>query len=170
MSDGFGEYTSPTGDTSIDPALRAGVEELAQFLRAEPMADDEALERRLIDLGLSEPQAAKLIVFAPIAFTRYLYRAAGVRFAPNYVAMSPDGRPAPERPIAEEPAFQAAWAWCMEAAAQVATDDRFLYVAARSGGWKAIQSILRQGASLEGIITSPPFVPEPAGRPEDVGP
>src|SRR4051812_24217388 len=92
----------------VDLALLAGVDAMVAFLRADPTADDEGIVRHLIDKGLSEPQATKLVQFVPIAFTRFLYRAQGVRFAPNYVVLGADGQPVAQRPIADEPAFREA--------------------------------------------------------------
>ena len=54
----------PAGDARS--AVMRAVDAMVAFLRADPMADDEAIVRHLIDKGLPEPQATKLIQFVPM--------------------------------------------------------------------------------------------------------
>src|SRR3954464_15747634 len=128
---------------------------MVTFLQANPAADDDDVVRHLTGRGLSEQQATKLIQFVPIAFTRFLYRLRGVQFAPNYVILGPDGQPTAQRPVADEPAYQEAWAHCEDAAAGGSDDDYFVPIAARSGGYRALQELVSKGSNLSGIITSP---------------
>jgi hypothetical protein len=144
----------------IDTMLRAGVDAMVDFLRADPTADDEAIIRRLTDHGLSAQQATKLVQFAPIAFTRFLYRAEGVQFAPNYVVLGADGQPVAQRPVADEPAYGEAWGHCEDAAAGGAGDEYFIPIASRSGGYRAIQEFVQQGLNLSGVVTGPPVMME----------
>lgn len=140
--------------------LRAGVDAMVGFLQADPMADDDAIFRHLIENGLSEQQATKLIQFTPIAFTRFLYRDKGVRFAPNYVVLGGDGQPVAQRLIADEPAYREAWSHCEQATSGAATENYFVVVAARSGGYRAIQDLVRQGSDLASVATGPPVLME----------
>jgi hypothetical protein len=140
------------------PALRKGVDAIAVFLRANPAADDNAVIRHLTTAGLSERDATKLVQFVPIAFTRFLYRSKGILFAPNYVLLGPDGKPAGERPIADEPAYREAWGHCEQAASDGQNEAYFVAIAARSGGYRAIQELMQKGANLDGIMTGPPVM------------
>jgi hypothetical protein len=106
--------------------------------------------------GATGQQAMKLVQFVPIAFTRFLYRAAGVRFAPSYVVLGPDGQPAAQRPVADQPAFREAWGHCEDAAADGAGDDYFVPIAARSGGYRALKDFVRQGLDLADVGNGPP--------------
>jgi hypothetical protein len=157
----FRKPKEPPADASrqpVDPVLRDGVDTLAAFIHVDPAVEDDAIVRHLTGEGLSQGQAVKLVQFVPIAFTRFLFRSRGVRFAPNYVVLGPDGRPAAERPVADEPAFREAWDHCERAAAGGAGDDYFVPIAARSGGFRALQDLARQGLDLAGVITSPPVM------------
>jgi hypothetical protein len=140
--------------------LRGGVDAMVAFLRANPTAEDDAIVRHLTGNGLAEQQAAKLVQFVPIAFTRFLYRSKCVRFAPDYVVLGADGRPAAQRPVADEPAFREAWDHCEEAVAGGAGDDYLTPVAARSGGYRAIQDFVRKGLDLASVVTGPPVMIE----------
>jgi hypothetical protein len=141
-----------------DLALRGGVNAMVVFLQANPMADDDAIVRYLSDCGVAKARATKLVQFLPIAFTRFLYRDKGVQFAPNYVVLGNDGQPLAQRLIADEPAFRAAWDYCEET--KTVSEDYFVNIAARSGGYLAIQDVLRQGSNLADIATGPPFMSE----------
>ncbi len=142
----------------VDATLRRGVDAMIDFLRADPTADDHAIVLHLTSRGMSQLQATKLVQFVPIAFTRFLYRSAGVRFAPDYVVLGPDGQPAARRPVAEEPVFREAWGHCEEAASGAAGEDYFVPIAARSGGYRALQDLIRQGSNLASVVTSPPIM------------
>jgi hypothetical protein len=146
-------------DGPADVVFRRGVDAMVAFLRAHPAAADEAVAQHLTGSGLSEQQATKLIQFVPIAFTRFLYRASGVRFAPNYVVLGADGQPKAQRPIADEPAFREAWGHCEEAAGWPG-DGYFLPIAARSGGYRALQDLVEKGSDLRDIVTGPPMMGE----------
>jgi hypothetical protein len=137
--------------------LREGVDAIVAFLRANSGADDDAIERHLREQGLGV-HAIKLIQFVPIAFTRFLYRSSGVQFAPFYVLLGPEGQAMAQRPIADEPAFGEAWRHCEEAAASGAADEYFIPIAARSGGYRAIQELVQKGSDLSGVITGPPVM------------
>lgn len=146
--------------TTAEPSVRAGADALVAFLHAHPSAGDDRAARHLARGGFRDPLATKLIQFVPIAFTRFLYRSSGVRFAPDYVVLGPDGQPKVQRPVADEPAYRAAWAHCEEAAAGGAGEAYFTPVAARSGGYRALQDLVDRGSNLAGIITSPPMMHE----------
>lgn len=143
-----------------DLALRAGVAALVAFLRANPTTEDDAIIGLLTGTGLTGQQATKLVQFVPIAFTRFLFRSSGVQFAPNYVVVGADGQPTAQRPVADEPAFREAWAHCERAAAGGAQDEYFIPVAARSGGYRALQDLIQKGADLAGVATGPPIMME----------
>jgi hypothetical protein len=98
------------------------------------------------------------VQFTPIAFTRFLFRSSGVKFAPNHVVLEQDGQPVAERPIAEEPSYREAWAHCENAAIRGVSDDYFVAIASRSGGYRPIQDLLARGLNLTGIITGPPIL------------
>jgi hypothetical protein len=144
----------------VDRILRAGIDALVLFFHADPPVDDDITLHHLTYNGLSEEQATKLIQFVPIAFTRFLYRDKGIQFAPNYVVLGPDGRPIAQRLIADEPAFREAWWHCEEAASRGVTEEYFVIVAARSGGYRAIQDLIRKGSNLACVVTGPPVMVE----------
>jgi len=156
----FRKQKEPTGlaQQSTDPVLRAGVDAMVAFLRADSDADDDAIVQHLSANGFSERQAVKLVQFLPIAFTRFLYRAKGIRFAPNYVLLGPNGQPVAERPIADEPAYCEAWNHCVQSASDGADEEYFVRIAARSGGYRAIQELLQKGSDLAMVVTGPPFM------------
>jgi hypothetical protein len=139
--------------------LSEAVEIAVALIQADPAADDAALVRDLVNCGVAEDTAVRLVQFVPIAFTRFLYRASGARFADEYVVLGPDHRAAARRPVAGEPAFREAWAHCERAAAGGAGDGYFEATAARSGGYRAIQELIGRGLGLAGIVTSPPVLP-----------
>ena len=123
-----------------------------------PAADDDAIEKILLQNGLTENQAAKLIQFVPIAFTRFLYRNSGVQFWPNYVLVNDKMQPLGQHPIAEVTAYSEAWKFCEAAAGEGKGDDYFHPLAARSGGYHAIVQLIAKGSNLSGIVTSPPMM------------
>jgi hypothetical protein len=133
------------------------VEIAIALLQAGPTADDAVILRDIVNCGVDEATAVRLVQFVPIAFTRFLYRDSGVRFAVNYVVLGPNGQPVAERPVGAEPAFREAWAYCERAAGGVA-EESFVPVAARSGGYRALQELLEKGLGLRGVITSPPIL------------
>jgi hypothetical protein len=138
----------------------SGVGTIVAFLYGQPDAADEEIHRHLTEQGFSQSQATKLIQFIPIVFTRFLYRNAGIQFAPNYVLLDLNGQPIAQRPIAEEPAFREAWAYCEQSSTRGVNEEYFRIIAARSGGYRAIQDLLQQGLDLAGIVTSPPMMME----------
>ncbi len=138
--------------------LREAVEITVALFHADPTADDKAILRDLLNCGVGEAAAVRLVQFVPIAFTRFLFRASGVRFADNYVVLGSDGQPIAERQVGGEPAFQEAWAHCEAASAGGATSDYFVSIASRSGGYRAIQDLRQRGLGLDGIITGPPVL------------
>lgn len=141
----------------VGAALRAGVDAMVALLQAQPDTDDDAIAQYLTDLNLPQPHADKLVQFVPIAFTRFLYRTADVRFAPDYVVLGPNGQPTARRAVADEPAFRAAWDHCEQASLRFG-DEYFIPIASRSGGYRVLQELLRNGSSLSRIITSPPIM------------
>lgn len=136
---------------------REAVEIAVVLLGSNPTADDWDVLRDLVNCGVDEATAVRLVQFVPIAFTRFLYRNSGVRFAENYVVLGPDGQPRAERPLADEPVYREAWAYCEAHAVAGAADD-IHPVAARSGGYWAIEELRRQGLGLSGMMTSPPIL------------
>jgi len=142
----------------VDPALRSGVDVMVAFVQTSPETDDDGMVRYLTERGVPEPQATKLVQFVPIAFTRFLYRSSGVKFAQNYVLLGSDGQPKSQHQVAEEPAFREAWEHCEDAAVRSVGEKYFVLVAARSGGYRALQDLLRQGSNLDGVITGPPMM------------
>ena len=60
--------------------------------------------------------------------------------------------------VADEPAFREAWGHCEDAEARAAGESYFVLVAARSGGYRALQDFVRQGLNLNGVITGPPVM------------
>ncbi len=85
--------------------LTESVEIAVVLFQSDPAADDQAILRDLANCGVDEATAVRLVQFVPIAFTRFMYRASGVRFADHYVVLGGGGQPAAQRPIAEEPAL-----------------------------------------------------------------
>ncbi|WP_157369448.1 hypothetical protein [Zavarzinella formosa] len=159
----FWKKPEPKGTPAPSPAepgLRGGVESMVSLLRANPAADDESIACLLTGEGFTEQQATKLIQFVPVAFTRFLYRSRGVRFAPEYVVLGADARPVARRPVADEPAYREAWAHCEQAFGDGADDAYFIPIAARSGGYRAIQDLVREGSKLASIATGPPMMME----------
>lgn len=140
--------------------LHEAVEIVVALIHADPTVDDDAILRDLADCGVDEATAVRLVQFVPIAFTRFLYRTSGVRFAENYVVLGSTGQSVAERPIAAEPVFREAWQHCETVAAGSPTDGYFESVASRSGGYRAIQDLLDRGLGLAGFLVSPPILLE----------
>jgi hypothetical protein len=145
--------------------LSEAVEITVALVQAEPGAGDSAILRDLTNCGIDGTTAVKLVQFTPIAFTRFLFRSSGVKFAPNYVVLGQDGQPEAERPIAEEPSYREAWAHCENAIRRGVSEEYFVAIASRSGGYRAIQDLLARGLNLTGIITGPPMLM--GGAPND---
>jgi hypothetical protein len=138
--------------------MQEAIEIAVALFQADRTAEDSAILRDLVNCGVDEATAIRLVQFVPIAFTRFLYRASGVRFAKDYIILGPDGQPSAQRPIAGEPTFREAWAHCEAAAARGVAADYFESVAARSGGYRAIQEMVQRGLNLNGVITAPPVL------------
>ena len=138
--------------------LSESVEIAVILIHADPTADDLAIHRDLRNCGVDEATSVRLVQFVPIVFTRFLYRESEVQFAADYVVRGPDGQPFARRPVVSEPVYQEGWGHCERAAANGAEEDYFATIAARSGGYRALQELIGQGLDLAGIITSPPIM------------
>jgi hypothetical protein len=136
--------------------LMAGVESLAAFLKSKPEAEDADIVRHLVGSGLLERDAIGLVRFVPIAFTRFVYRSAGVQFHPLYAILGPDQKPRAGGVIAEVPACRAAWTYCLN----LDEERDLIPIAARSGGFKAIQELVESGKDLGSIEIGPPVIVE----------
>lgn len=146
--------TGPLGTMPLDDAVRTAV----RILQSQVHLDDEEVVRAIVEQGVHASQATRLVQFIPIAFCRFVFRGSGVQFAENYVVLGPDGQPADELPLRDEPVFREAMAQCEAAAAAGQRAPYFLPVAARSAGFKAIQDLLQRGSRPENILTSPPLI------------
>jgi hypothetical protein len=147
---------SDSAQLPTDPVLRKGVDAMVALLFGDPSAGDDAIVGHLTADGLSERQATRIVQFVPIAFTRFLYRSHGIRFAPNYVVLDAQSQPVAQRPIADEPAYREAWNHCVQAHGAGAGEDYFVAIAARSGGYQAIQELIQKGSNLRSVVTGPP--------------
>jgi hypothetical protein len=138
----------------LDGAVRLAV----TTLLSQADLDDEEVMRFRVQQGIEESQARRLVQFIPIVFCRFVFRGSGVQFAENYVILGPDGQPKATLPIRDDPVFQQATAFCEGATAGGQGGAYFLPVAARSGGFKAVQELLQKGARPEDIRTGPPMI------------
>lgn len=152
--------TRPVSDTSQPGTmgLRDAVNMAVAALQSHAQFDDNDIIRVVMQQGVDELQATRLVQFLPIAFCRFVFRGSAVRFAENYVILGPDGQPKAELPLRDDPVFQEAIAHCEAAAASGQSAPYFLPVAARSGGFKAVQDLLQKGARPEDILTGPPMI------------
>jgi hypothetical protein len=140
------------------PELHEAVALAVAALQAPVQAEDEEIIRALTAQGVEERRAVRLVQFVPIAFCRFVFRGSGVQFADDYVVLGPDGQPAAQLPLAEDEVFREATAHCEAAAAAGQGAPYFLPVAARSGGFRAIQELMQKGARPEDIRTVPPVI------------
>jgi hypothetical protein len=131
---------------------------MVQLLQMAPGADDADIEAYLQSRGLTEMQVRRLIQFVPIAFTRYLYRRSKIQFSTEFFVMGPQGSLVGGGRIVDEPAYQAAWDHCQQVLANNSGQHYVEIIAARSGGYKAIQNLLTQGAVLDELTMSPPIL------------
>jgi hypothetical protein len=125
------------------------------LFQADPSCHDSHILVSLTDCGVERLTAVRIVQFVPIAFTRFLFRDCGVRFADRFVIMGPGGQVMDQKPIAAEPAYQEAWAHCEQAASQGKQDNYFISIAARSGGYRSLMEMAHRGLNLNGVDTSP---------------
>jgi hypothetical protein len=138
--------------------LKDAVDLAVGLIHAIPTCDDSTILDGLAGSGVDRHTAIRIVQFVQIAFTRFLFRDRGVRFADQYAIMAPGGQVLDYKPIAAEPAFRQAWAHCERVAADGLQEDYFTPIAARSGGYRSLMEMVHKGLNLNGVITSPPIL------------
>lgn len=128
----------------------------AALMEQMPEADDDALEARLTESGITKSEAHELIVFVPLAFGRYAFRNSGATFS-SYFSLVRDGRIVARLPLSREPAFNSGW----EAAEEFYANPggrHYLAIAGRSGEIRGINKALKQGSKIENLLFGDPLV------------
>jgi hypothetical protein len=113
------------------------VDRLVEAIERNPELDDDALEGMLLDHGADVRTARELLLFVPIAWCRALFQHAGPTF-PRTFGLFQNGAFAPERALADEPAFVEG----LLAAKRCKKRDLFFSVAGRSADFNAINQAL----------------------------
>ena len=139
---------------NVDDAARIAVVEFEANLDL----DDDSVIQCFLSKGVPEVLATRLLQFIPIVFTRFLYRSTPIQFAPIFGLVDEDGNVEGPFSLEFEPVYQAIHNYCDCLLRDGRTESAFEALAARSGGYKALQETINQGGSLEGVVTTPPIL------------
>lgn len=120
--------------------------------------DDETMYYLLEDVGIDSALCTKLIQMIPMVFTRFLFRPAGVHFAPEYHQMDRTGNISDPIPFTDNPVYRAVSEYCDSQPADSWAADTRIAIAARSGGYQAIVQAQASGQSPDQIMTSRPIL------------
>ena len=130
------------------------ISKAVEIFRALRSAEDDELHRNLVQAGMEDQIATRLIEFLPMAYCRLILAASGARF-PNVFRRVLDDGTFEERPLSSEPIWNAAVVFAeRESERGVAAED-LLAVAARSAEFHAANQLLQRGAKLENLAFEP---------------
>lgn len=121
-------------------------------------SDEHEIVEMLVASGIEKPLAAKLVEFVPLAFFRAMMEESGVQFADYFLRLGPEGKPADERKLNQEPVYMEALKMALAEAKAGRGGEDYLAVARRSAEFQAINNALHDGAKLEDLVCAPPVL------------
>lgn len=124
---------------------------------AHPHGGPDDLRAALAAAGLPASLAAEVVDFLPLALARAMLDASGVRFTPDYVRQTAQGRVIGTKPLADEPVFRAGLAVADEVSGH-GGGGAFTAAAARSPEYQAVSRALGSGLRAEDLECAPPVV------------
>lgn len=132
------------------------VEQAIVLLRDLSLEDGD-VRTDLINAGVEEALASRLVEFVPMAFGRALLEASGAQFPQTYQRYGRDGKIIPARALSSQPVWRAVVEYARRALERGLTVDEML-VAKRSAEYRLADELLTDGSRLEDLrFTAPLF-------------
>ena len=127
------------------------------ILRDSPNLSDESIYHKLLEAGIEQQLAARLVELLPIAYCRVTMSNSGIRFSKTFRRKLADGS-VQEREFSSEPVWDAANRFARAEIAKGVPRKDLLNIAARSAEFHAINQLLNQGSKMTNVrLTAPLF-------------
>lgn len=146
----------PRRESPVDSKVREMIERALPILQRSRELDDYAVIEALVADGSDRADAFEIIVFVPLAFSRYLLRQSGINFPRAYRLFI--GGQTRLKLLGKEPVYRAA----MELASrQVGGTLDYTAIAGRCAEFKMINAALQDGSQLRDLMVAEPMVIAP---------
>ena len=146
-----GVEEAPAGQGDVGPLLAA----LVSLAGERPELEDWDLAQALAARGFDTRAAERMVVFAPVAFGRYLLRDMGIKFDPTFEVRGDRVRTAAPLPLDQMPEYVAA----VRAAPIVASSSPgFRALALRSAEVNAVNNLLIKGSQPANLQLIPMLI------------
>jgi hypothetical protein len=135
------------------------------IFRTSPNWGEEEIYRELVNEGVYQRRAARLVEFLPIVYCRVLLRNSGARFSSMFRRKLPGGG-YEELPLVSDPVWNEIVNFAYAEIERGIPAKDFLAVAARSAEFDAANQLLNKGAKLQNITFTCPVLNWPENGPD----
>ena len=131
--------------------LKEAVVKSIEVFRNNKNEDDDSVIRKLIELGIEEPLANRLINFVTSAFCRALYENSDVTFQHFYIFFHSKGSTSEPQLLIDEPVFVEAYKIAKSELSEGKNGESYLTIASRDAEYKIIQQFIENGSDLKNV-------------------
>jgi hypothetical protein len=140
------------------------ISKAVSIFRTSPNWGEVEIYNELVNEGVDQQRAARLVEFLPIVYCRLILRNSGARFS-NMFRRRIAGGGFEEMPFVSDPVWNEAVAFAFAETDRGVSGRDLLAVAARSAEFDAANQLLNTGSKLEDITFTPPILNWPEGGP-----
>lgn len=135
--------------------LKEAVAKSIEIFRDNKHEDNNGIIRKLIEIGIKEPLANRLVNFVESAFCRAMYEDSDITFHHFYVFFDSKGRMSEPQLLVDEPVFTEAYKIARAELSKRKNDQSFLTIASRDAEYKVIQQCIENGSDLKNVELAP---------------
>ncbi len=135
--------------------LNDAIKKTIEIFHENTQEDDEAIIKKLVESGIEEPFANRLINFITTAFCLVMYEGTDANFQHFYVFFDEKGNVSEPLFLIDEPVFAEAYKIARQEFNEKGTDERYLSIASRDAGYKVLQQAIEAGSNLNDLQFAP---------------
>jgi hypothetical protein len=142
--------------------LKEAVAKSIEVFRDNKNQDDDGIIQKLIELGIEESLANRLVNFVTSAFCRAMYEDSDLTFQHFYVFFDSRKRTSEPQLLIDEPVFVEAYKIAKAELGKTGKDESYLTIASRDAEYKVIQQFIENGSDLKNVELAPMYIYNPS--------
>lgn len=142
--------------------LKEAVKKTIKVFLKNTQEDDEAIVKKLIELGIEEPLANRLVNFITTAFCMVMYENTEVNFQYSYFFFDEKGNVSEPQLLIDEPVFAEGYKIAKNQFSEEGLNESYLSIASRDAGYKVIQQFVENGSDLKNVELAPMGIYNPS--------
>jgi hypothetical protein len=135
--------------------------------RTHPDFEDYDIFIHLVEEGVDRNIAARLVEFIPCVYVRILFAKSGVVLSNFFQRMDKNANKLPEQLLTSVPLWNEIVTYAQSELQTGIPQEDIVIIASRSAEYNAISDLIKKGAKLNGIRTTPLLFGWPEDGPED---